>query len=81
MMTPRPLDLAPPTPVRARSRTGRTAGYVAGPALLAGTVLFLLDAAGLPWTGIPNWPLCTANTVNPYGCAIGIHTRQGAYTR
>ena len=33
------------------SRIGRAAGYIAGSALLAGTVLFLLDAAGLPGSG------------------------------
>jgi hypothetical protein len=37
--------------VRAWSRTGRAAGYIAGSALLAGTVLFLLDAAGLLGSG------------------------------
>jgi hypothetical protein len=39
--------MAPRDPVRAWSRMGRAAGYIAGSALLAGTVLFLLDAAGL----------------------------------
>lgn len=37
----------PRSAIMAWSRTGRTAGYVAGSALLAGTVLFLLDAVGL----------------------------------
>jgi hypothetical protein len=37
--------------VRAWSRIGRAAGYIAGSALLAGTVLFLLDAAGLLGSG------------------------------
>jgi hypothetical protein len=45
--TPRPPDLAPPDPVSTWSRPGRAAGYIAGSALLAGTALALLDAAGL----------------------------------
>ena len=49
--TPRPLDRAAPDRVRAWSQTGRAAGYIAGSALLAGTVLFLLDAAGLLGSG------------------------------
>jgi hypothetical protein len=43
--------MAAPDPVRAWSRPGRAAGYIAGFALLAGTVLFLLDAAGLLGAG------------------------------
>jgi hypothetical protein len=49
--TTRPADLAPRHPVRAWDHTGRAAGYIAGSALLAGTVLFLLDAAGLLGSG------------------------------
>ena len=44
---PRPVDIAPGDPVAAWRQTGRGAGYIAGSALLAGTVLYLLDAAGL----------------------------------
>jgi len=43
--------MPPRDPVRAWSRTGRAAGYIAGSALLAGTVLFLLDAAGFLGSG------------------------------
>jgi hypothetical protein len=46
-----PIDMPPRDPVRAWSRTGRAAGYIAGSALLAGTVLFLLDAAGFLGSG------------------------------
>ena len=49
--TPRPVDMAPRDPVRAWRRLGRAAGYIAGSALLAGTVLFLLDATGLLGSG------------------------------
>jgi hypothetical protein len=49
--TPTPAYMAARDPVRAWSRTGRAAGYIAGCALLAGTVLFLLDAAGLLGSG------------------------------
>jgi hypothetical protein len=49
--TPRPVDIEPRKPVRAWSWMGRAAGYIAGSALLAGTVLFLLDAAGLLGSG------------------------------
>ena len=45
--TTRQAGPAPRSAAAAWSRTGRIAGYVAGSALLAGTVLFLLDAAGL----------------------------------
>ena len=48
---PRPVDTKLRDPVRAWSRTGRTAGYVAGSAFLAGTVLFIVDAAGLLGSG------------------------------
>jgi hypothetical protein len=46
-----PADRAAFDPVRAWSWTGRAAGYVAGSAFLAGTVLYLLDAAGLLGSG------------------------------
>lgn len=46
-----PVDTEPGNAVRAWSRIGRAAGYVAGSALLSGTVLFLLDAAGLLGAG------------------------------
>jgi hypothetical protein len=49
--TTRPVDTAPRNLVTAWSQTGRAAGYIAGSALLAGTVLFLLDAAGLLGSG------------------------------
>jgi hypothetical protein len=49
--TPLPINTAPRDPARAWSQTGRAAGYIAGSALLAGTVLFLLDATGLLGTG------------------------------
>ena len=49
--TPRPIDTAPRNPVSAWNRIGRAAGYIAGTALLAGTVLFLLDTAGLLGSG------------------------------
>jgi hypothetical protein len=43
--TPTPVDMAPRNPVRTWTWTRRAAGYIAGSALLAGTVLFLLDPA------------------------------------
>ena len=49
--TTRPLDRPPREPAGAWSRTGRAAGYIAGSALLAGTALFLLDAAGFLGSG------------------------------
>jgi hypothetical protein len=49
--TARPVDSAPRNLVTAWSQTGRAAGYIAGSALLAGTVLFLLHAAGLLGSG------------------------------
>lgn len=49
--SPRPIDTVPRDHARAWSLTGRAAGYTAGSALLAGTVLFLLDATGLLGSG------------------------------
>ncbi len=46
-----PADMPPHDPVRAWTWSGRAAGYTAGAALLAGTALFLLDAAGLLGSG------------------------------
>jgi hypothetical protein len=48
--TSRPVDTAPSN-LRAWRRMGRVAGFVAGLWLLAGTVLYLLDAAGLLGSG------------------------------
>jgi hypothetical protein len=49
--TTRPAAPATGSPLAAWSRTGRAAGYLASSAVLAGTVLFLLDAAGLLGAG------------------------------
>ena len=46
-ITRRPAGTESGSPVRAWRWTGRAAGYLAGSAFLTGTVLFLLDAAGL----------------------------------